>query len=43
VRTIVSFAVVAVVAVVPWLAVSKHGENCHDNVHLAKRVYCSDD
>jgi hypothetical protein len=43
VRTIVAFAVVAVVAVVAWLAVSKHGNNCHYNVHLVKRVYCSDD
>jgi hypothetical protein len=42
-RAIVAFTVVAVVAVVAWLAVSTQGENCHYNVHLAKRIYCSED
>jgi hypothetical protein len=34
-------AVVGVVAVAVWLAVSAHGKNCHYNAHLVKRVYCS--
>jgi hypothetical protein len=34
--------VLALVALVVYFVISTHGKHCHVNVHLAKRLYCTE-
>jgi hypothetical protein len=38
-RIVVALAIAATLA---WLLVSTHGNNCHFNVHLKKRLICTE-